>query len=69
MAAIFADWQSCSDANEMAELADPIQSQYREFFIVVGCRFKGEPASRLRCRSRCKEVGRKMVGPGRCSDS
>jgi acetoacetate decarboxylase len=46
VAAIFADWQSCSDANEMGELADPIQSQYKEFFIVVGCSFGGEPASR-----------------------
>ena len=46
VAAIFADWQSCSDANDRAELADPIQSQYKEFFIVVGCKFGGETASR-----------------------
>jgi acetoacetate decarboxylase len=46
VAAIFADWQSCSDANELNELVDPIQSQYKEFFIVVGCRFEGRPASR-----------------------
>jgi acetoacetate decarboxylase len=44
VAAIFADWQSCSD--HFHELVDPIHSQYKEFFIVVGCRFDGEPASR-----------------------
>jgi acetoacetate decarboxylase len=44
VAAIFADWQSCSA--DLHELADPIQSQYREFFIVVGARFRGEPVSR-----------------------
>jgi len=44
MAAIFADWQSCSD--DRHELVDPIQSQYREFFLVVGATFDGEPVSR-----------------------
>lgn len=44
VAAIFADWQSCSA--DLHELTDPIQSQYREFFIVVGARFRGEPVSR-----------------------
>lgn len=44
VAAIFADWQSCSA--DLHELVDPIQAQYREFFLVVGCRFGGEPASR-----------------------
>lgn len=44
MAAIFADWQSCSD--DRHELIDPIQAQYREFFLVVGCTFRGHPASR-----------------------
>ncbi len=34
VAAIFADWQSCSA--DFHELVDPIQSQYHEFFIVVG---------------------------------
>ena len=28
------------------ELVDPIQSQYREFFIVVGARYQGQPVSR-----------------------
>ncbi len=32
-AAVFADWQSCSDRG--GELTDPSRSQYREFFIVV----------------------------------
>lgn len=44
VAAIFADWQSCSDG--FHELVDPIQAQYKEFFIVVGCRYQGRPASR-----------------------
>jgi acetoacetate decarboxylase len=44
MAAIFADWQSCTDDGD--ELVDPIQSQYREFFLVVGARFEGQPVSR-----------------------
>ena len=44
VAAIFADWQSCSA--DFRELADPIQSQYREFFLVVGAKFEGEPVSR-----------------------
>lgn len=44
VAAIFADWQVCSDDGH--ELLDPVQGQYREFFIVVGCTFRGTPASR-----------------------
>jgi acetoacetate decarboxylase len=44
VAAIFADWQSCS--TDLHELVDPIQSQYREFFLVVGARFRGQPVSR-----------------------
>ena len=44
VAAIFADWQSCSA--DLHELEDPIQAQYREFFLVVGARFQGEPVSR-----------------------
>jgi len=44
VAAIFADWQSCSA--DFHELADPIQSQYREFFLVVGATLGGEPVSR-----------------------
>jgi acetoacetate decarboxylase len=44
VAAIFADWQSCSA--DLHELVDPIQAQYREFFLVVGAKFQGEPVSR-----------------------
>jgi acetoacetate decarboxylase len=44
VAAIFADWQSCSA--DLHELDDPVQAQYREFFLVVGARFQGEPVSR-----------------------
>jgi acetoacetate decarboxylase len=44
VAAIFADWQSCSDDGH--ELLDPIQAQYKEFFLVVGCKYQGKPASR-----------------------
>jgi acetoacetate decarboxylase len=39
-AAIFADWQSCSDSRE--ELDAPIRSQYREFFVVVNALLDGE---------------------------
>ena len=44
VAAIFADWQSCS--LDLHELEDPIQSQYHEFFLVVGARYNGQPVSR-----------------------
>jgi acetoacetate decarboxylase len=44
VAAIFADWQSCSA--DRHELVDPIQSQYHEFFLVVGARHQGRPVSR-----------------------
>ena len=41
---IFADWQSCSDSFE--ELLDPVRSQYKEAFVVVRCRYRGETYSR-----------------------
>ncbi|MCS7055371.1 MAG: acetoacetate decarboxylase family protein [Thermoflexales bacterium] len=44
VAAIFADWQSCSD--DFHEIVDPIQCQYREFFLVIGGKYKGQPVSR-----------------------
>jgi acetoacetate decarboxylase len=44
MAAIFADWQSCSA--DLHELVDPINAQYHEFFLLCACRFDGRPASR-----------------------
>jgi hypothetical protein len=39
-AALFIDWQSCSDSRE--ELDDPVRSQYREFFVVVNALLEGE---------------------------
>jgi acetoacetate decarboxylase len=39
-AALFVDWQSCSDAGD--ELIDPIRGQYKEFFIVVNAMLDGE---------------------------
>ncbi len=44
VAAIFADWQSCSD--DLHEIVDPYQCQYREFFLVVGAKYQGKPVSR-----------------------
>ena len=42
-AALFVDWQSCSDSGE--ELDDPVRSQYREFFVVVNALLDGEPVT------------------------
>jgi acetoacetate decarboxylase len=42
-AALFVDWQSCSDGR--AELLEPGRSQYREFFIVVAAALDGEPVT------------------------
>ncbi len=39
-AALFVDWQSCTDSRE--ELLDPARSQYREFFLVVNALLGGE---------------------------
>jgi acetoacetate decarboxylase len=44
VAVIFADWQSCSDSFE--ELLDPTRSQYKECFVVVRCKLRGEHYSR-----------------------
>ena len=44
VAIIWADWQSCSDSGE--ELLDPVRSQYKEAFVVVRCRYRGETYSR-----------------------
>jgi acetoacetate decarboxylase len=44
VAMIFADWQSCSDSFE--ELLDPVRSQYKEAFVVVRCKYRGEHYSR-----------------------
>jgi acetoacetate decarboxylase len=39
-AAIFGDWQTCSDGG--AQLLDPSRAQYKEFFIVVNALLDGE---------------------------
>ena len=39
-AALFVDWQSCSDSGH--ELTDPARSQYKEFFVVVNATLDGE---------------------------
>ena len=44
VAAIWADWQSCSDSFE--EILDPVRGQYKEMFIVVRCQFEGKHYSR-----------------------
>ena len=43
-AAVFADWQSCSDSGE--ELLDPVRAQYKEFFVVLAARYRGDPITR-----------------------
>jgi len=43
-AAVFADWQSCSEHGE--EQLDPVRSQYKEFYVVLACRYRGEPVTR-----------------------
>ena len=39
-AAMFFDWQSCSDSG--GELVDPSRSQYKEFFVTVNALYEGE---------------------------
>jgi Acetoacetate decarboxylase (ADC) len=39
-AAVFADWQSCSDSGE--ELLDPARGHYREFFVVANALLEDE---------------------------
>jgi len=43
-AAIFADWQSCSDGGD--ELLDPVRAQYKEFFVVLAATYRDEPVTR-----------------------
>ena len=43
-AAIFVDWQSCSESGE--ELLDPVRAQYKEFFVVLAATYRGEPVTR-----------------------
>ncbi len=42
-AAVFVDWQSCSESGQ--ELIDPVRSQYREFYLVVSGLLDGEPVT------------------------
>ena len=42
-AAVFVDWQSCSESGE--ELTDPVRSQYREFYLVISGLLDGEPVT------------------------
>ena len=44
VAAIWAQWQSCSD--DFNEVLDPIRCQYGEMFIVIRCKYEGETYSR-----------------------
>ena len=44
VAFIWADWQSCGDRGD--ELLDPVRAQYREAFVVVRCRYRGQVYSR-----------------------
>lgn len=44
VAMIWADWQSCSDSFD--ELLDPARAQYKEVFVVIRCRYKGNTYSR-----------------------
>lgn len=39
-AAVFADWQSCSEGGD--ELTDPVRSHYREFYLVVSGLLDGQ---------------------------
>jgi enduracididine biosynthesis enzyme MppR len=43
-AAVFAQWQWCSDSG--AELADPVRCQFGEFLIFLACEFDGRPMAR-----------------------
>jgi acetoacetate decarboxylase len=43
-AAIFVDWQSCSETG--GELLDPVRAQYKEFFVVLAAQHNGEPVTR-----------------------
>ena len=44
VAIIWAEWQSCSDSFE--ELLDPARAQYKEVFVVVRCKYRGDTYSR-----------------------
>ncbi|MCP2256438.1 acetoacetate decarboxylase [Streptoalloteichus tenebrarius] len=43
-AAVFAEWQWCSESGE--ELDDPQRSQFTEFLILLACEYEGVPMAR-----------------------
>lgn len=43
-AAVFAEWQWCSESG--AELADPATCQFSEFLLLIGCGHDGRPMAR-----------------------
>ncbi|GAA0822806.1 enduracididine biosynthesis enzyme MppR [Streptosporangium amethystogenes subsp. fukuiense] len=43
-AAIFAEWQWCSESG--AELADPARCRFAEFLILISCRYRGRHLAR-----------------------
>ncbi len=43
-AAVFAEWQWCSD--DGAELADPARCRFTEFLILIACEHRGRPLAR-----------------------
>lgn len=43
-AAVFADWQWCSESG--AELADPALCQFSEFLLLLGCEYEGRSMAR-----------------------
>ncbi|MFF5212000.1 enduracididine biosynthesis enzyme MppR [Streptosporangium sp. NPDC000396] len=43
-AAVFAEWQWCSDSG--AELEDPVRCRFSEFLILLACTYRGEPMAR-----------------------
>jgi enduracididine biosynthesis enzyme MppR len=43
-AAIFGDWQSCTDGG--AELLDPVRSQYRECYVALAAEWQDQPVAR-----------------------
>lgn len=44
VAAIWADWQSCS--TDFNEIMDPVRCQYKEMFIVIRCKYQDKHYSR-----------------------
>jgi enduracididine biosynthesis enzyme MppR len=43
-AAVFAEWQWCSDSGD--ELTDPARCQFSEFLVLLSCEYRGRPMAR-----------------------